>query len=120
MFAREMTDKNEKTNDLGDLLESIQECKKELQDIDFVIRGSIIKHYLPCGTKGCKCRRDPPELHGPYYDWTRKVKGKTVTVRLKKEEAEILMGWIENIRKMDRTMKRMVEISMEAVEKIRS
>lgn len=32
------------------------------------------------GTPGCRCKADPPQLHGPYWQWTRKVAGKTVTL----------------------------------------
>ena len=106
--------------DLDDYRSRIRKCMDELQKIDFVLRGSIVKHYMRCGTMGCKCRADPPVLHGPYYDWTRKVRGKTVTVRLKEHEAEILQEWISNIRKLDKIVSRMVKISMEAVEKIRN
>ena len=105
--------------DLDDYRSRIHKCMEELQKIDFVLRGSIMKHYMRCGTKGCRCRAEPPVLHGPYYDWTRKVRGKTVTVRLKEHEAEILQEWIGNIRKLDKMVSRMVEISMEAVAIIR-
>jgi Family of unknown function (DUF6788) len=104
---------------LDDYHSRILECKEQLQDIDFVIRGSIIKHSVRCGTKGCRCHANPPVLHGPYYDWTRKVQGKTKTVRLSEEEAEILQEWIDNVRKVEKIISEMVEISMEAVEIIR-
>jgi hypothetical protein len=98
----------------------IRACKEELQDIDFVLRGTILKRYMACGSKGCRCMGDPPVLHGPYYNWTRKVDGKTVTVRLSEEEATILQEWIDNARKYDEVVSRMVRITLEAVEKIRS
>jgi len=27
----------------------------------------------------CRCHADPPQLHGPYHQWTRKKNGKTAT-----------------------------------------
>ena len=98
----------------------IRACKEELQDIDFVLRGTILKRHMACGRKGCRCMGDPPVLHGPYYNWTRKVDGKTVTVRLSEEEASILQEWIDNARKYDEVVSRIVKITLEAVEKIRS
>ena len=97
----------------------LRKKREELQDIDFVLRGTIVKHYLPCGTPGCRCHADPPVLHGPYYDWTRKVKGKTVTVRLKEDEAQLLKEWIANGRKLDKIVKEMFQITLDAFEKIR-
>ena len=106
--------------DLEEYRRRIHASKEELEDIDFVLRGTILKRHMACGRKGCRCMGDPPVLHGPYYNWTRKVSGKTVTVRLSEEEASILQEWAENARKYDEVVSRMVKITLEAVEEIRS
>jgi hypothetical protein len=31
------------------------------------------------GYPGCRWQADPPQLHGTYHQWTRKIGGKTVT-----------------------------------------
>ena len=41
--------------------------------------GSLVERRTTCGNKGCRCHADPPQLHGPYLTWTRKVDNKTVT-----------------------------------------
>jgi len=64
-----------------------------------------------CGTAGCRCHADPPRLHGPYYQWTRKVKGKTVTVRLSEQQARLLKQWIANARRLDKTLAEMQRLS---------
>ena len=106
--------------DLEEYRGRIRACKEELEGIDFVLRGTILRRYMACGRKGCHCMANPPVLHGPYYNWTRKVDGKTVTVRLSEEEATILQEWIDNARKYDEAVSRMVRITLEAVEEIRS
>ncbi|MGH3180610.1 MAG: DUF6788 family protein [Streptosporangiaceae bacterium] len=40
-----------------------------------------------CGTPGCSCHIDPGKRHGPYWQYTRKINGKTVTRRLTSAEA---------------------------------
>jgi len=50
-------------------------------------------------------------LHGPYYDWTRKVKGKTVTVRITQEQARLLKQWIANARRLDKLLADMQRVS---------
>ena len=40
--------------------------------------GSLVERRTTCGNKGCRCHADPPQLHGPYLTWTRKVDNKTV------------------------------------------
>jgi hypothetical protein len=52
-----------------------------------------------------------PGAGGPCYQWTRKVKGKTVSVALSKEQYEALKQAIENWRDLQETLKRMQQLS---------
>jgi hypothetical protein len=56
-----------------------------------------------------------PGAGGPCYQWTRKVKGKTVSVALSKEQFEALEQAIENWRRVKKTIKRMQQISREEI-----
>ena len=51
-----------------------------------VLPGTIIQRRTRCGHPGCGCRADPPRLHGPYWQWTRKVAAKTVCRWLSPEQ----------------------------------
>jgi hypothetical protein len=73
---------------------------------------------MPCGKPGCCCQASPPELHGPYYQWTRKVRGKTVTVRLTREEARLLEEWISNGRQLDRIVAQMEAVALRITERL--
>ena len=44
--------------------------------------GTLIIRAYACGKTSCRCHADPPRLHGPYAEWTRKIAGKTITRRL--------------------------------------
>jgi len=79
----------------------------------------VVKRRTRCASQGCKCRADPPEPHGPYYDWTRKVDGKTVSVRLSEEEARTVKEWIANVRRFDEVAGKLEEISARALRLIR-
>jgi hypothetical protein len=52
-----------------------------------------------------------PGAGGPCYQWTRKVKGKTVSVALSKEQYEWLQSAITNWREMQQTIKEMQRLS---------
>jgi hypothetical protein len=52
-----------------------------------------------------------PGAGGPCYQWTRKVKGKTVSVALSKEQYEWLRSAISNWRQMQQTIKEMQRLS---------
>ena len=71
---------------------------------------------MPCGKPNCRCQATPPQLHGPYYQWTRKVRGKTVTVRLTEQQAERVRDWIENGRQLDRIVVEMETLSLRMTE----
>jgi hypothetical protein len=52
-----------------------------------------------------------PGAGGPCYQWTRKVKGKTVSVALSKEQFEWLREAIEHWRELQATLKEMQQMS---------
>lgn len=89
----------------------LQSLKEDLLEIGPFRRGTILHHHVRCGNPGCRCHADPPQLHGPYYDWTRKVKGKTVTRRVSEEQAQLLQQWIANARRLDEILADMKEVS---------
>jgi hypothetical protein len=43
-----------------------------------VLPGSLTQRRTRCGRDGCSCHADPPRLHGPYWQWTRKAAARTV------------------------------------------
>ena len=79
-----------------------QVLKAALSEVGPFRRGSIQQRLMPCGKSGCRCQANPPKLHGPYYQWTRKIAGKTVTVRLTTGQARLVRKWVANARQIDR------------------
>ena len=80
-------------------------------------RGTLLKRMMTCGKPVCACKASPPRLHGPYYQWTRKVDGRTVTVNLSAQQAKLLQGWIATGKELDRLVAEMERISLEATER---
>ena len=56
-----------------------------------------------------------PGAGGPCYQWTRKVKGKTLSVALSKEQYEWLREAIANWRQMQQTIQQMQSLSREVL-----
>ena len=108
------------TEVLESLRRKVSELSENLQDTGFILYGTVRKHYMKCGHKGCRCHADPPQLHGPYYDWTRRVEGKTKTVRLTEDHAKIIEEWISNMRRVEEIVSEIENISVQAAaEKIK-
>ena len=70
----------------------------QLANIDFAMPGTLLTRWMPCGKPNCRCKADPPQLHGPYHQWTRKIDGKTRTVRLTTEQADRYQHWFDNAK----------------------
>ena len=94
------------------------QLKRSLAELGYFRYGSLLRRFMPCGKPGCRCQAVPPELHGPYYQWTRKVAGKTVTVRLTKQQATLLETWISNGRRLDRILAQMQRVSHRATDRL--
>src|ERR1035438_4248416 len=56
-----------------------------------------------------------PGAGGPCYQWTRKVKGKTVSVALSKEQYQALRQAIENWRELQKILRRMQALSRQVI-----
>jgi cyclopropane fatty-acyl-phospholipid synthase-like methyltransferase len=56
-----------------------------------------------------------PGAGGPCYPWTRKVKGKTVSVALSKEQYEWLQTAIANWRTVQATLRQMQRLSRQVL-----
>lgn len=92
--------------------------KQSLAGVGYFRRGSLVRRFMPCGKPGCSCQASPPRLHGPYYQWTRKVRGKTVTVRLTRAQAKQFAAWIAAGREIDRILAQLQRLSMRATERL--
>jgi hypothetical protein len=93
-----------------------RELASQLAEIGLISSGSITRRYTACGTPGCRCHADPPQRHGPYYQWTAKENGKTVTRRLSASEAKLYQEWIANDRRMRRVIAQMRQVAVKASE----
>lgn len=56
-----------------------------------------------------------PGAGGPCYQWTRKVRGKTVSVALSREQYEWLDHAIANWRQVQQTLKEMQRLSRQVL-----
>lgn len=96
--------------------ERFEALKRELADTPPVRRGSVVRRFMPCGKAGCRCQGRSPKLHGPYYQWTRKVDGKTRTTRINQAQAKLIRGWIQNGRRLDRIVRQLETVSLRLTE----
>ncbi len=71
-----------------------------LAQIGFCPPGTITIRHARCGKPRCACPADPPSPHGPYTQWTRTVKGKTVTRLLTPAQYQACAPRFANARRL--------------------
>ena len=87
----------------------------DLADLGLVLPGTLRQRYLRCGKHNCRCHADPPSLHGPYWSWTRKVDGKTVSAIFTEEQARDYQPWLDNARHLREITTRLEQLAISEV-----
>jgi hypothetical protein len=74
--------------------------------------GTLIERTARCGKRNCRCHADPPRLHGPYWQWTRKHAGKTITITLTPDQAARYQPWFNNARDLRHVITQIEQLSL--------
>lgn len=99
---------------LADYEDKLRSLAGELAGIGFMTRGSVLERHTRCGKPGCACKADPPVLHGPYWQFSRAVAGRTVTRWITEQQAALYREWIANRRKALGILAEIEEVSRQA------
>jgi hypothetical protein len=94
----------------------LAELLDELSGVGFCLPGSISTRRMRCGNPRCRCKADPPKLHGPYTYWTRKQGGRTVAQLLSAEQLERYRPWIDNDRRLRQLIAQLEAHSIQAAQ----
>lgn len=87
----------------------------DLLHLEYFLKGTVLKRMMKCGQPNCACQRDPSQRHGPYFEWTYKVKGKTVNVKLSSQAAPLYQAATKQHRKLKAALARMERLSRTAL-----
>jgi hypothetical protein len=93
-----------------------KEIAKEIAALGFVLPGTLAERYLACTHAGCRCHGDPPQLHGPYWYWTRKVDAKTVSKMLSPDQVADYQEWFDNRRRLRELVGELEALGLSVVE----
>lgn len=77
----------------------IEQMKKRIAELGPVLPGSISQQWNVCGKQGCRCK-DPkePRKHGPYYQLSFTVGGRSSSMFLRKEDLAVARQAIARYR----------------------
>jgi hypothetical protein len=97
-----------KAVDVPSLVADYERLKKVLARVGLIAQGTIIPRRI---TKPDPSDRRKKKSYGPYYQWTMKIKGRTVTINLSPSQVREFKKAIANNRKLENTLTRMRELS---------
>jgi hypothetical protein len=95
-----------------------REARRELLQLEYFLKGTVLKRMMKCGRAQCACHDDPAKRHGPYYEWTYKVNGKTVNVKLTAEAAPLYKAATKQQRKLKTILARLERLSRTALARL--
>jgi len=94
----------------------LSRLRSELASLGPSLPGSLVRRQTRCGKANCRCHADPPQLHGPYWWWTRSVGGKTVTKMLPDELYERFRDHFEGHARARLLLAELDELGLAALE----
>jgi hypothetical protein len=93
--------KTKKSSSLSQLQSTYSQLRESLRHVGWISEGYV--------------QNRGPGAGGPCYQWTRKIKGKTVSLALSKEQFEWLQQAIANWRSLQDSIKQMQRLSREVL-----
>lgn len=94
----------------------LSRIQNRLAKTEFICIGSINEVFVVCGSRYCGCKKDKSKRHGPYYLWTKKVKGKTKSKYLSKKQAAVCLKFMKNHEKLMAAIENLKNLSENVVE----
>jgi hypothetical protein len=75
--------------------------------------GKLSQPYNVCGKADCRCKADPPQKHGPYYQLSFTRNGKSSTQFVRKEDLAVVRQQLRNYQRMRELIDRWITLGME-------
>jgi len=93
----------------------VERIKGELANLGGpMLSGSLTQQWNVCGKPGCRCKSETdPVRHGPYYQLGFKIRGKSSTMFVKKEDVAEVETRISRYRQFRKLCMDLVEAYMD-------
>jgi len=98
---------------------SIAKIKEALNTLGPMLPGSISTQWNVCGKAGCRCKDpDNPQRHGPYYQLSFSVGGRSSTMFLKKDEVAQVKKCLQRYKRFKELTKELVAAYVEEARRV--
>ena len=96
-------------------VQRFRQARRELLELEYFVKGTVLKRMMKCGRPQCACHNDPSKRHGPYFEWTYKANGKTVNVKLTEQAAPLYKAATKQQRKLKAVLAKLERLSRTAL-----
>jgi hypothetical protein len=91
----------------------IQKIKVEIMTLGLELQpGLLTPQYNVCGSPGCRCKADPPQKHGPYYQLSFTRKGRSRTQFVRRHDLSLVEEQVRNYQRLKKLTDRWVALGM--------
>lgn len=91
----------------------IEKLKQEIVRLGDLRPGKLSQQYNVCGKADCRCKADPPQKHGPYYQVSFTRNGKSSTQFVRKEDLAVVRQQLRNYQQLRELIDRWITFGME-------
>ena len=91
----------------------IETLKRAIVRLGDLRPGKLSQQYNVCGKADCRCKADPPEKHGPYYQLSFTRSGKSSTQFVRKEDLAVVRQQLRNYQRLRELIDHWITLGME-------
>jgi hypothetical protein len=96
----------------------VDQVKRQILNLGPVLPGSIGEQWNVCGTPGCKCKDlISPKKHGPYYQLSFSIGGRSSSMFIKKEDLSEARERIKNYQELKKLMTELIQANVDLARK---
>lgn len=78
----------------------ITTIKAAIMGVGALRPGTLSAQYNVCGKPGCRCKADPPQKHGPYYQVSFTWQGKSHSEFVRRDEVAAVRRQVRNYQRL--------------------
>jgi hypothetical protein len=91
----------------------IDQLKQAVVGLGDLRPGKLSQQYNICGKAECRCKADPPQKHGPYYQLSFTRKGQSSSQFVRKEDLTVVRRQLRNYQRLRELIDRWIALGME-------
>jgi len=91
----------------------IDQLKQAVVGLGDLRPGKLSQQYNVCGKADCRCKADPPQKHGPYYQLSFTRNGKSSSQFVRKQDLAVVRQQLRNYQRLRELIDRWIALGME-------